>query len=200
MPNYIYAFNACVQAARIRGLHDFPGWFRIGRNVKTNTPQIGEAAPLFSLADADMETVGLATFKGKKNVVLYFYPRDGTPGCTLQAIEFSDHDDEFARHDCVVLGVSPDDCISHAEFRDKHGLSVCLLADPEAEVCQKYGVREVKDCDGVKKTGIVRATFVIDKKGRLRHALYGVNPRGHAMEVLQLVKEINRECKSPKTR
>ena len=86
--------------------------------------QIGQPAPVFSLADADMESVDLAAFKGKKNVVLYFYPRDGTPGCTLQAIEFSDHDEEFARHDCVVLGVSPDDCISHAEFRDKHGLPV----------------------------------------------------------------------------
>jgi peroxiredoxin Q/BCP len=168
--------------------------------VKTTMPQIGQPAPLFSLADADMESVALVSFKGKKNVVLYFYPRDGTPGCTLQAIEFSDHDEEFARHDCVVLGVSPDDCISHAEFRDKHGLSVCLLADPEAEVCEQYGVREVKESDGANKTGIVRATFVIDKKGRLRHALYGVNPRGHAMEVLQLVKEINRECKSTKTR
>ena len=162
--------------------------------------QIGHPAPLFSLADADMESVSLAAFKGKKNVVLYFYPRDGTPGCTLQAIEFSDHEDEFARHDCVVLGVSPDDCISHAEFRDKHGLSVCLLADPEIEVCGKYGVREVKECDGVKKTCIVRATFVIDKRGRLRHALYGVNPRGHAMDVLQLVRKINSECKSPKTK
>ena len=185
---------------RVGGLHVFPGWFRIVRNVKTKTLQIGQPAPLFSLADADMESVGLAAFKGKKNVVLYFYPRDGTPGCTLQAIEFSDHEEEFARNDCVVLGVSPDDCISHAEFRDKHGLSVCLLADPEAEACEKYGVREVKECDGVKKTYIVRATFVIDKKGRLRHALYGVSPRGHAMEVLQLIKAINRECKSPKTR
>jgi peroxiredoxin Q/BCP len=167
--------------------------------VKPKTPQIGQAAPIFSLADADMESVGLADFKGKKNVVLYFYPRDGTPGCTLQAIEFSDHEEEFMRHDCVVLGVSPDDCISHAEFRDKHGLSVCLLADPEAEVCEQYGVRELKQCDGETKTIIVRATFVIDKKGRLRHALYGVNPRGHAMEVLHLVKQINRECRSPKT-
>jgi peroxiredoxin Q/BCP len=167
--------------------------------VKTHSPQIGQPAPVFSLADADMESVELAAFRGRKNVVLYFYPRDGTPGCTLQAIEFSDHEDEFARHDCVVLGVSPDDCISHAEFRDKHGLSVCLLADPEAEVCQKYGVREVKECNGEKKNIIARATFVIDKKGRLRHALHGVNPRGHAMEVLELVKAINRECKSPKT-
>ncbi len=147
-----------------------------------------------------MEPVSLAAFKSKKNVVLYFYPRDGTPGCTLQAIEFSDHEEEFARHDCVVLGVSPDDCISHAEFRDKHGLSVRLLADPETVVCEKYGVREIKEIDGVKKPSIVRATFVIDKQGRLRHALYDVNPKGHAMDVLQLVKQINRECKLPKTR
>ena len=147
-----------------------------------------------------MESVSLAAFKGKKNVVLYFYPRDGTPGCTLQAIEFSDHEEEFARHDCVVLGVSPDDCISHAEFRDKHGLSVRLLADTERAVCEKYGVREMKEIDGVKKPSIVRATFVIDKKGRLRHALYDVNPKGHAMDVLQLIRSINRECKSPKTR
>jgi peroxiredoxin Q/BCP len=182
------------------GLHEIRGWFRILRNVKTSMPQIGQPAPLFALADADMETVALSGFKGKKNVVLYFYPRDDTPGCTLQAIEFSDHDEEFARHDCVVLGVSPDDCISHAEFRDKHGLSVCLLADPDVEVCEKYGVRQLKECEGATKTCINRATFVIDKKGKLRHALYGVNPRGHAMEVLELVKAINRECKSPKTR
>ena len=181
------------------GRHDFPGWFRIVRSVKTKTPQIGQIAPVFTLPDADMESVGLAAFRGKKNVVLYFYPRDGTPGCTLQAIEFSDHEEEFERHDCAVLGVSPDDCISHAEFRDKHGLSVCLLADPDADVCEKYGVRELKECDGERKTNIVRATFIIDKKGRLRHALYGVNPKGHAMEVLQLVREINRECKSPRT-
>ena len=168
--------------------------------MKTHMLQIGQPAPQFSLADADMESVSLAAFKGRKNVVLYFYPRDGTPGCTLQAIEFSDREEEFARHDCVVLGVSPDDCISHAEFRDKHGLLVCLLADPEEEVCEKYGVHEMKECDGMKKTCIVRATFVIDKKGRLRHALYGVNPKGHAMDVLQLVRQINGECRLPKTR
>ena len=162
--------------------------------------QIGQPAPAFSLADADMESVSLGAFKGKKNVVLYFYPRDGTPGCTLQAIEFSDHEDEFTRHDCVVLGVSPDDCISHAEFRDKHGLSVRLLADPEADACKKYGVHALKECDGVSKISIVRATFVIDKKGRLRHALYGVNPKGHALDVLQLVREINSECRSAKTK
>ncbi len=168
--------------------------------MKTKLPQIGQAAPVFSLADADMEPVDLARFKGKKHVVLYFYPRDDTPGSTLQAIEFSDHEDEFARHDCVVLGISPDDCISHAEFRDKHGLSVRLLADPEAEVCGQYGVREVKMCDGVKKACVGRATFVIDKHGRLRHALREVNPRGHALDVLRLVTQIDDESRLQKIR
>jgi peroxiredoxin Q/BCP len=152
--------------------------------------QAGEAAPLFSLPDADMESVDLSRFKGKKNVVLYFYPKDGTPACTMQATDFSDHEDEFARCDCVVIGVSPDDCLCHAEFRDQHGVSIRLLADTECEVSQKYGVWLQKHANGASKASIVRSTFIIDKKGRVRHALYGVNPRGHAMEVLELVKSL----------
>src|SRR3989304_1124295 len=90
--------------------------------------QIGKAAPQFSLPDADMETVSLASFKGRKNVVLYFYAKDGTPGCTLQAIEFSDHEEHFAKQDCVVIGGSRDDCITHAEVRDENGPSGAPLA------------------------------------------------------------------------
>jgi peroxiredoxin Q/BCP len=150
--------------------------------------QTGQSAPLFSLPDADMETVDLSRFLGKKHIVLYFYPKDGTPGCTLQATDFSDHEDEFARHDCIVIGVSPDDCLCHAEFRDQHGVSICLLADTEAEVCRKYGVLHEKESNGEKKSCITRSTFIIDKRGTVRHALYGVNPRGHAAEVLGLVK------------
>jgi peroxiredoxin Q/BCP len=155
--------------------------------------QAGAAAPLFSLPDADMEAVDLSRFRGRKNVVLYFYPRDGTPTCTLQATDFSDHESDFARHDCVVIGVSPDDCLCHAEFRDQHGVSICLLADTECEVSRKYGVcqpREPSPSGGSGRAGIVRSTFIIDKKGRVRHALYGVNPRGHAMEVLALVRAL----------
>lgn len=138
-----------------------------------------------------METVELAQFHGKKNVVLYFYPKDGTPGCTLQATDFSDHEDEFARHDCVVLGVSPDDCLSHAGFRDLHGVSIRLLADTESEVCRKYGaIHEKEEADGGKKACITRSTFIIDKHGTVRHALYVPNPRGHAAEVLSLVKSL----------
>ena len=137
-----------------------------------------------------MESVNLAHFRGRKNVVLYFYPKDGTPGCTMQATDFSDHEDDFARYDCIVLGVSPDDCLCHAEFRDLHGVSIRLLADTEGEVCQKYGVIREKEVSGGKKSCVVRATFIIDKSGTVRHALYGVNPRGHAADVLNLVKTL----------
>lgn len=152
--------------------------------------QAGQPAPIFSLPDADMESVDLSKFRGRKNVVLFFYPKDGTPACTLQATDFSDHENEFARCDCVVIGISPDDCLSHAEFRDAHGVSIPLLADPEGEVSQKYGVWQGKESDGQLRGCIVRSTFVIDKKGTVRHALYGVNPKGHALEVLKLVKSL----------
>jgi peroxiredoxin Q/BCP len=152
--------------------------------------QAGNAAPGFDLPDADMEMVKLSSFKGKHNIVLYFYPKDDTPGCTLEAIEFSDLEDDLASLDTVVIGVSRDDCISHAAFRDKHGLAVRLLADTEGEVCSKYGVWQEKEKDGVKKMGIVRSTFIIDKKGTIRHALYGVNSKGHAHEVLALIKDM----------
>src|SRR5258708_12269695 len=106
--------------------------------------QAGQPAPLFSLPDADMETVDLGQFRGKKHVVLYFYPKDGTPNCTLEATDFSDHEDEFSRHDCVVLGVSPDDCLCHAGFRDQHAVSIRLLADTASEVATKYAVAHEK--------------------------------------------------------
>jgi len=150
----------------------------------------GQPAPLFSLPDADMETVELAQFLGKMNVVLYFYPKDGTPGCTLQATDFSDHEEEFARQDCVVLGVSPDDCLRHADFRDQHGVSIRLLADTEAEVCRKYGVAHEKESNGSRKICITSSTFIIDKSGTVRHVFWGVNPRGHAAEVLDFIKSL----------
>ncbi len=150
----------------------------------------GDKAPDFSLPDADMNLIALHTCKGKQNVVLYFYVRDDTPGCTTQGIEFSELEDDFSREDTVVLGISRDDCISHGVFRDKHGISIRLLADKEGEVCQAYGVWQEKEKDGVKRMGIVRSTFVVDKKGMIRHALYGVQSKGHASEILDLVKEM----------
>ncbi|KAI5913941.1 peroxiredoxin [Thauera sp. 2A1] len=152
--------------------------------------QSGDLAPSFSLPDADMEIFDLACTRGKQHVVLYFYPRDNTPGCTLQAADFSDHEDEFARHGCIVVGVSPDDCLTHAEFRDHQGLSVRLLSDADTEVCRLYGVWQQKEVDGVKKMCVRRSTFVIDKQGKIRHALYDVTPRGHAAAVFELVKKL----------
>ena len=156
--------------------------------------QVGQSAPGFDLPDADMQVVSLAGFKNRKNVVLYFYPKDDTPGCTTEAIDFSDLQDEFLSLDTAVLGVSMDDCLSHGSFRDKHGLSVQLLADVDGEVCNNYGVLHEKEHDGRKKTCIQRSTFIIDKRGTLKHALYGVSPRGHAAEVLGLVSRM-RKCK-----
>jgi peroxiredoxin Q/BCP len=156
--------------------------------------QPGQAAPTFDLPDADLNMVSLDDFRNQKNVVLYFYPRDGTPGCTIEAIDFSELEDQFARLHTVVLGVSMDDCMSHGAFRDKHGLSVQLLADPDGEVCSRYGVLQEKELDGRKKMALVRSTFIIDRKGLLKHALYGVSARGHAADVLNLVKDIGK-CK-----
>jgi peroxiredoxin Q/BCP len=139
-----------------------------------------------------MEMVSLEDFRDQHNVVLYFYPKDDTPGCTREAIDFSDLDTEFAELRTVVLGVSRDDCLSHGAFRDKHGLSVRLLSDPDSEVCEKYGVLQEKEFEGVRRTGIVRSTFLIDRAGVLRHVLYGVKASGHAHEVLELVRRMKK--------
>jgi peroxiredoxin Q/BCP len=150
----------------------------------------GMDAPQFHLADADMEIFSLAAQRGNKNIVLYFYPKDDTPGCTIEANEFSALDDDFAALDTRIVGISRDDCLSHASFRDKYGLSVLLLADTESVVCKKYGVLYDKEVDGHKKISIQRSTFVIDKSGKLRHALYAVHAHGHAAEILNLIKEM----------
>jgi len=150
--------------------------------------QPGQPAPGFDLPDADMNMVSLESFRNRRSIVLYFYPKDDTPGCTLEAIDFSELAEDFDKLKTVVLGVSMDDCLSHGAFRDKHGLSVQLLADVDGEVCRRYGVLYDKEVDGGKKTCIVRSTFLIDRKGLVAHARYGVNPRGHATEVLGLLK------------
>ena len=156
---------------------------------KTALLQPGSAAPDFSLPDADMAMLKLSKLHGK-TVVLYFYPKDDTPGCAVEAIEFSDMEDEFIKYNVLVLGVSKDECMSHAEFRDKHGLTVNLLADVDGRVCEKYGVWQEKEKDGIKKMGILRSTFVIDRAGMLRHVQYGVVAKGHAAEILTIVKDL----------
>lgn len=153
--------------------------------------QPGQIAPNFTLPDADMQTVSLSEFKGRKHVVLLFYPRDGSPGGVMETADFSDHGDQFEKHDCVILGISQDDCLTHAAFRDKHGLSIGLLSDSEGEVCRSYGVVQQKEAENGRRHSIVlRSTFVIDKKGVIRHAVYGVNPKHHALEIIDVVKKL----------
>ncbi|MBP9218086.1 MAG: peroxiredoxin [Sterolibacterium sp.] len=159
----------------------------------------GQPAPVFTLSDADMEEFSLSSLRGKKHAVVFFYPRDDAPFCTREAIDFSDHEEDFLRLDCVIIGISCDDCLSHADFRDKHGLSVCLLADDEGEVSQLYGVSQVKEREGISRLCATSSTFIIDSQGILRHAFYDVKPRGHAAEVLQFVKQLEKPCKSQKT-
>lgn len=149
--------------------------------------EAGQQAPGFALPDSDGNTVRLGDFQGDKHVVVYFYPKDDTPGCTVEANDFTALRDRFDARDTVVLGISRDDCASHAAFRDKYGLTVQLLADTEGEVCEKYGVWQEKEKNGEKRMGIVRSTFVIDKSGTIRHALYGVKSDGHAADVLERV-------------
>jgi peroxiredoxin Q/BCP len=149
-----------------------------------------QAAPDFQSPNQDNQMVSLADYKGKQNVILYFYPKDDTPGCTIEANQFTALAQEFAAHDTVVVGVSKDDCDSHKAFIAKYGLNVQLLADTSGEVCEAYGVWQEKDKGGVKKMGIVRSTFLINKDGMLEDAVYGVTADGHAQEMLTKVKQL----------
>ena len=149
----------------------------------------GDQAPAFELPTADMEMLTSAELAGKP-YVMYFYPKDDTPGCTMEAQEFSDLSDDFAAANCAIIGVSKDNCVSHATFRDKYGLTVQLIADVEGQVCEAYGVWQEKEKHGEKRMGIVRSTFVIDAEGTVRHAIYEVKPKGHAEAVLELVQAL----------
>ncbi len=152
---------------------------------------VGDAAPDFDLPDAGMEMVRLADLRGKHNVVLYFYPRDDTPVCTLEVINFGDLEPEFLRYKTIVYGISPDDCFCHAAFRDKHGLTVQLLSDDDGQVCRSYDVLEEREKNGMKKLCVRRSTIVIDCEGMVRYIIRNSNPKNHAREVLELMKEIN---------
>ena len=149
-----------------------------------------QTAPEFNSPNQDDTIINLSDFKGDKNVILYFYPKDDTPGCTIEANQFTELASEFSAADTVVIGVSKDSCASHQAFIDKFGLKVDLLADTSGEVCSDYGVWQEKEKAGVKKMGIVRSTFLINKEGILEDVIYGVNPEGHAKEMLEKVKQL----------
>jgi len=152
--------------------------------------EANQEAPAFSSPDQDNNTISLSDFSGSKNVVLYFYPKDDTSGCTLEANQFTALGSEFDALDTVILGVSKDSCESHQAFIDKYGLGVTLLADTTGELCEAYGVWQEKEKNGVKKMGIVRSTFIINKQGVLMDACYGVTADGHAQEILDKLKNV----------
>jgi peroxiredoxin Q/BCP len=144
----------------------------------------GSRAPDFELAADGGERVKLSELRGKP-VVLYFYPKDDTPGCTAQACEIRDEWSRFRERGAVVLGVSPDDEASHARFREKYSLPFTLLADPDHAVAEEYGVWVEKTNYGRKSMGIERSTFVIDPEGNVAKVLRRVKPEGHADKVLE---------------
>ena len=147
-----------------------------------------QAAPAFSAPNQHNEIISLSDYRGSRNVILYFYPKDDTPGCTIEANQFTELASEFAAADTVVLGVSKDSCDSHQAFINKFGLKVDLLADTSGELCDAYGVWQEKEKNGVKKMGILRSTFVINKQGELVEAMYGVTADGHAREMLEMIR------------
>ena len=143
----------------------------------------GRAAPDFELQSDTAETVKLSDFRGRP-VVLYFYPKDDTPGCTTEACEFRDAYDSFRERGAEVLGVSPDDIASHEKFKTKHALPFTLLADPDHAVAEQYGVWGEKKFAGKTYMGINRSTFIIDEEGKVARAMRGIKPAGHAAKVL----------------
>ncbi|MEL7343802.1 MAG: thioredoxin-dependent thiol peroxidase [Pseudomonadota bacterium] len=152
-------------------------------------PDIGETAPAFTLPRDGGDEVSLADFKGKA-VVLYFYPRDDTPGCTKEAIAFTEQLADFEAAGAVVLGVSKDSVAKHVKFRDKHSLSVPLLSDEHSDVCERYGVWVEKSMYGKTYFGIERATYLIDTQGKIAQVWRKVKVPGHAQAVLEAVKAL----------
>lgn len=150
---------------------------------------VGQAAPEFSLPASNNETISLQELRGK-NVLLYFYPKDMTPGCTTEACDFRDFHPDFAKLDTVVLGISPDDVKSHDKFTAKHELPFPLLADTEHKTAEDYGVWVLKKMYGKEYMGIERTTFLIDKDGKIAKIWPKVKVAGHVQEVLKAIKEI----------
>ena len=150
--------------------------------------EVGMKAPEFTLQDQDGREVSLADFLGKK-VVLYFYPKDSTPGCTRQACAFAGSLSEIKAQGAVVLGVSKDSVASHRKFADKYGLPFTLLSDPQLEAIQAYGVWQEKKLYGKVSMGVVRTTYLIDEEGVIRKAMPKVKPDTNAAEILACLEE-----------
>jgi peroxiredoxin Q/BCP len=151
-------------------------------------PEVGQPAPDFNLASTDDRDVRLSDYKGQQAVVLYFYPRDDTPGCTAEACSFRDLRSLFHEHGAEILGVSTDSVKSHKKFQQKYHLTFPLLADPDHAVADQYGVWQQKRFMGREHMGIARTTFVIDKNGTIKAVFPNVKVEGHADKVLEALK------------
>ncbi len=155
------------------------------------TIEIGKIAPSFNLPCDDETRIDLSDLRGK-NVVLYFYPKDDTPGCTIEAQDFSAKIAEFKKLDTVILGVSKDNIDSHCKFSQKYNLSFNLISDENQELCNAYGVIKEKSMFGKKYMGIDRSTFIINKKGSIAKIFRSVKVNGHVDEVLEFLKNLEK--------
>ncbi len=144
---------------------------------------VGDPAPAFSLLDTDGNEVSLVAHAGRR-IVLYFYPKDDTPGCTTEACQFNENLATFEGAGVPVVGISPDPADSHRAFRQKYGLALQLASDPTHEVMESYGAWGEKTLYGRKSVGVIRSTFVVDETGRIARAWYNVRADGHAAKVL----------------
>ena len=153
-------------------------------------PSIGQAAPAFSLQDQSGNTVSLSDFKGKSNVILYFYPKAMTPGCTVQACGLRDSKQALSSQDTVTLGISPDPVDRLQKFADKESLNFTLLSDEDHAVADQYGVWGLKKFMGKEYMGILRTTFIIDKQGGLVHIMDKVKTKSHHDDVLEVLKTL----------
>lgn len=151
--------------------------------------EIGKKAPVFCLAADDGETVCLKDLEGRW-VVLYFYPKDNTSGCTTEALEFSERAADFSAMNASVMGMSRDSAASHKKFKEKHNLSVKLLSNPEHDVLEAYGAWGTKKMYGKESAGIIRSSVLIDPEGIVRKAWPKAKSSGHAQEVLETVRAV----------
>ncbi|MGB3759754.1 MAG: thioredoxin-dependent thiol peroxidase [Rivularia sp. (in: cyanobacteria)] len=154
-----------------------------------NIPKTGEKAPSFNAKNQDGDSVKLEDFESNW-LVLYFYPKDDTPGCTVEAKDFSEYSPQFDTLGAKILGVSPDSEKSHCKFIDKHDLSIQLLSDPEHQLCESYGVWQLKKFMGKEYMGVIRSTFLIAPDGNLAHTWSNVRTKNHAEKVLSKLQEL----------